>query len=551
MSSRTLSVVLSILCTTLSAQEGVDDVTPPRPGASGGTMLPEQAAFDVRHYDLTLDVDPEAETIEGVLVLTADVVADLARVVLHLERDLTVHSVRVGETELAHLHADGLITVDLPEPLTRGEVLHVSVAYGGAPRVAPRPPWDGGFTWARTADDQPWIATSCQGEGADLWWPCKDHPGDKAETFDLHITVPTGLTCASNGTLQSTETRGDRTEFHWHSSHPIANYNVALNIAPYDVLEESYTSVDGTEFPVVFYVLPEAADQAREIFPQFLAELRSLESICGPYPFRSEKYGIAHTPHLGMEHQTICAYGNGFRAGRFPDYDWLHHHELSHEWWGNLVTCSDWKDMWVHEGIGTYMQALHLEQLHGRDAYLSEMARKRAFTLVKPMAPERSMSSQEVYFQPDGAWDNDIYNKGSWVMHTLRWTLGDEAFFAGLRALCYPHGPNAPDAGPRFVDTTAVRAAFEATSGRPLDWFFNVYARTPALPELVVERGDEELDLTWRAPNGLPFPMDVPVSVNGEILRVALHHGHARLTVPADAEVVVDPETLVLRADAP
>lgn len=542
------AAALVALTLPLAAQSDEEPAPAPRPGPSGGPLLPEQAAIDVTAYRLALTVDPAAQTIRGTLEMDAAVLDDLPRAVLHLDGHLTVDAVRLGDDVVPHRHADGLITVELPEALGRGEVLSLSVDYGGAPRVAPRPPWDGGFTWATTDAGEPWIATSCQGEGGDLWWPCKDHPSDKAESVDLRITVPNGLVVASNGTLQGTLVDGDVTTYHWRTEYPVANYNVALNIAPYEVLETEYTSVNGAVVPVVFYVLPSSAERAREILPQFVDDVRSMEHFCGPYPFGAEKYGIAHTPHLGMEHQTICAYGNRFRPSRFPDYDWLHHHELSHEWWGNLVACRDWKDMWIHEGIGTYMQALHLERLHGRAAYLSEMAAKRRFTLVKPLAPERSMTSREIYFQPDGGSDNDIYNKGSWVMHTLRWTIGDEAFFEGLRSLCQPEGFDV-DPRPRFVDTDDVRATFEAAAGRPLDWFFDVYARTPALPELVVERDEYGLTLRWDAPDELPFPMDVPVVIEGETLRIAMHAGTARLTLPAEAEVEVDPESLVLRAD--
>jgi len=161
----------------------------------------------------------------------------------------------------------------------------------------------------------------------------------------------------------------------WHVAQPISNYNVALNIAPYEELTATYHSLGGQRVPVSFWVLPEDREKGEAFLPTILGDLRSLEEICGPYPFRAEKHGVVQTPHLGMEHQTVIAYGNAFREGDPPGYDWLHHHELSHEWWGNLVTCRDWKDMWIHEGIGTYMQALYLESRKGRGAYRAFMAR--------------------------------------------------------------------------------------------------------------------------------------------------------------------------------
>ena len=170
------------------------------PRASGGVLIPEQACYDVQRYSLQLAVDPRERAIEGTLTLRAIAVAETARVALDLDDHLTVRDVR-GERALTWKHTDRRIWIDLAAPYHPGESFTLAVDYGGRPRVAPKPPWDGGFTWSKTAAGRPWIATSCQGEGADLWWPCKDHPSDKPNGMDLDITVPEGLVCASNGKL--------------------------------------------------------------------------------------------------------------------------------------------------------------------------------------------------------------------------------------------------------------------------------------------------------------------------------------------------------------
>ena len=213
--------------------------------------------------------------------------------------------------------------------------------YGGQPRIAPNPPWDGGFTWSEH-NGTPWIATTCQGEGADIWWPCKDHPSDKPESMDLSFTLPEGIVVATNGDHVETTTENGKTTSRWHVSTPIANYTVALNAGPYTVLERTMKSVAGDEFPVRFWVLDDHAKQGEVLMDEILEHLEFFESTCGPYPFRGDKYGVVETPHLGMEHQSIIAYGNRFSGDPNFDYDWLHHHELAHEWWGNLVTAKDW-----------------------------------------------------------------------------------------------------------------------------------------------------------------------------------------------------------------
>jgi aminopeptidase N len=544
---RRVALVLLLASLPVAAQRGApaDGLGPL---ASGGELIPEQACYEVLHYELSLNVDPAARSINGQVVMTAEGRAESPRVALDLDPHLSVHAVEVNGEEAEWEHSRRRIWIDVPGGIAPGAELTVLVEYGGVPRVAPNPPWDGGFTWSKTRSGSPWIATSCQGQGADLWWPCKDHPSDKPETMDLFVTVPAELVCASNGTLREViELDGEHTTYHWKLANPISNYNVALNIAPYEVLEHDYESVTGERFPVKFWVLPESVERAREALPHFVDHLRFYEEVCGPYPFRNEKYGIVETPHLGMEHQTIIAYGNGFRLDD-DGYDWLHHHELGHEWWANLVTCRDWKDMWIHEGICTYMQALYMERTRGHDALVRAVAGdRRGIRNRKPVAPRETQDTHQIYFSLGG---NDIYNKGALVMHALRYLVGDDAFFVLLRRMCYPT-PELEEvldgSQVRFVDTDDIRAIAEEHSGRKLDWFFDVYVHQPALPELVVEREGDELRLSWETPDDLPFPMPVPVVIEGETRRVELEGGAATIEVPAGTAVDVDPEGWVLR----
>ena len=385
----------------------------------------------------------------------------------------------------------------------------------------------------------------CQGEGADLWWPCKDHPSDKPDGFDLYCTVPAGLVCASNGTLQGEPAeREGQVTFHWRTRSPIANYNIALNIAPYVVLRDTFTCVDGTEMPVAFYVLPSSERRAKRCMPAFLDHVAVFERLIGPYPFRSEKYGLAETPHLGMEHQTIIAYGNGFKD---EQYDWLHNHELAHEWWGNLVTCRDWKDMWLHEGFGTYMQPLYREARFGRKAYDAEIHRHRTLNRA-PIAPREVKDSKQIYF--GGGGGNDIYYKGSLVLHSLRYHLGDARFFQALRRFAYPDEQAAArtDGGQvRFVDTDDFVALVSEIVGEDTSWFFEVYVRRAGLPRLEYWLEDGTLHLEWQTPGELPFPMAVPISVTGSELRVEVADNKGQILL-GDAEFKIDPNRRLLMA---
>ncbi|ARA92519.1 peptidase M1 [Rhodothermaceae bacterium RA] len=520
---------------------------------SGGPLQPEQAAYDVTFYDLALRVDPADRAIDGVLSVQADVLAPLPWLVLDLDTLLAVSAVEVDGQPRPFERRAGQVWIDLGRAYAPGEAVRAAVHYGGRPRVAERPPWAGGFTWARTADGAPWIATSVQLQGADLWWPCKDHPSDEPDSMALHITVPEPLVVASNGRLRGVvpEHDGWRT-YHWFVSTPINTYGVALNIAPYDTIEGTYTSITGEPVPVTFWVLPERLEDGRRLFPQVLDHLAFYERHLGPYPFRADKYGVAHTPFLGMEHQTIIAYGSNFRDEPYG-YDWLHHHELGHEWWGNLVTVRDWKDFWIHEGFCTYMQALYTEERFGAERYREAMRGYRAAIRNRQaLAPRTPHTTTQMVADADGRTDNDIYYKGAWVLHTLRFLIGDEAFRIMLRRLAYPDPAleaSTDGRACRFVSTDDVVAVAEARAGRALGWFFEVYLRQPELPRLHAEVDGDALTLRWEVPGNRPFPMPVEVQIGTERRRVELPDGRAHVPIPEGAEVVVDPDGWLLRAD--
>jgi aminopeptidase N len=526
---------------------------------SGTPIPPEQACYDVLSYDLALKVDPEQKTIGGTLGLRARVVTASASILLDLDDRLTVASITRDQQKIDYAREPGRIRVrGLEEFAVPGAIFEFTVAYSGVPREAVRPPWDGGFTWAETKSGAPWIATSCQGEGADLWWPSKDQPSDEPEAMDIRITVPEPLVCASNGRLMKTEAagRGWRT-FHWHVSTPINNYSVALNIAPYKTIEGEMQSVAGETFPLIYYVLPENYDKGKKLFKEIELDLAFFESVFGPYPFRADKYGVAETPHLGMEHQTITAYGNNYQGnpwGADQGFDFLLHHEMAHEWWALLVTAQNWNDFWIHEGFGTYSQALYAERLKGAEAYRHVMGeQRRGIANRGAVAPREPRSSQEMYFtskwkdSPSG----DIYNKGSWVIHSLRYLLGDEDFFRVLRRFAYPDPAmeKLTDGSPcRFATTDELLDIAQKETKRDLAWFWELYLRQPALPELISEVKDGALHLRWKTPKDLPFPMPVDVEIAGKITRVEMPDGASVLPLRGRKNYVLDPHAWLLRA---
>ncbi len=306
---------------------------------SGRPIPPEQSCYDVTRYDLAVRVDPEDRSIAGSVVMQARLLQASPEIVLDLDGHLKVERVEdwsgpncspaEGGSPLVFTHQGGEIRVRVAPTWKVGEVFQVRVSYGGKPREAPRPPWDGGFVWSKTASGAPWIATCNQMQGADLWWPCKDQPNDEADGVFLQVSVPKSLVVASNGRLAGIEkdidvatwkTRPGWDNYQWAVSTPINTYGIALNIAPYETITRDYTSVAGDTFPVTYWVLPENLAKGKILFEDILRQMAFFESIFGPYPFRADKYGVAETPPLGREHQSLIAYGNNYKRERWGEH---------------------------------------------------------------------------------------------------------------------------------------------------------------------------------------------------------------------------------------
>jgi len=530
-----------------------------RGSSSGGPLMPEQAAYDIKSYDLDLKIDPDAQTIKGALTAHALIVHPLNWFVMDLDPPLVIDSINLVNAAgkslqpLKYERRAGKVWISLPLTKQPGEDVRVRIAYGGKPRVAPRPPWVGGFAWSKTKGGQHWFTVTCQNDGADIWFPVKDHPSDKPETTTMHYTVPQPLVAVANGLLRSVVKNQDGTQtFNWQTSQPINNYSITLNVGPYKTIEDKYTSVAGGVVPVVFWVLPEDYEKGFEVVKQTKLYLRFLERHLGPYPFRAEKAGIVHTNHLGMEHQTIIAYGSTFTLNEHG-FDWLMLHELGHEWWANLVTASDWRDFWIHEGFQSFMDSLYVEEVSGKEAYLKAMAgRMRSLRNKQPVAPRESRTTVQMYMAaPDYTTsDGDIYGKGAVVLHTLRYLIGEKPFFKSLRRMAYPDPRMEKITNGKqvhFATTDDFLQIAEIESGSDLDWFFEVYLRQPKLPKLITERTDKQLTLRWESPDGLPFPMPVDVQIGETTKRYEMPNGTVTIPHAAGQNVIVDPQGWILK----
>jgi aminopeptidase N len=471
---------------------------------SGGKLKPEQAIIDIRHYTIALDVDIAKKFISGYAVIDFNLAQPTNILLFDLLDSFNVQSVFVNGKKTAFIYKNNSITINLPSSLPVGHA-SVKVEYSGNPHVAIRPPWDDGFTWATDSSGNPWVAITEAASGGKLYFPCKDHPSDEPnEGVDLIITVPKGLVVAGPGLLQKVTIKNNKSTYHWKTNYTINNYSILFNIGKYKVVSRTYTTINGNKVPMQFYVLEEHADKAEHHLDVFEMTVHEQEKYFGEYPWVKEKIAIAETPHLGMEHQTMNAYGNKFRYTKIggQDYDWLLHHEFGHEWWANKITAKDWADYWIHEGIGSFGDGLYTLELEGEKAYINYF-KKTALGIKneKPVVQGKDLDEESAYI-------GDIYSKGAFFMHTLRYVLGDSVFFPALKQFA---------TSPKYtydnlVNTDDVEQFFSNASGKDLKPLFDFYLRTVQKLEVHVQRTKIDKYLVQLTNIDMALPLDILTS---------------------------------------
>ncbi|RZZ87003.1 M1 family metallopeptidase [Pseudoxanthomonas winnipegensis] len=551
--SRLLVSTLALALACVSQAHGAE--LSPVTKQTGLPRTPEQLAVSFEHADLGFKVIPDQRRIEGDATLTFKAISPLQALVVDLDPEYAVSRVEVDGKPVAReawQNPEGRMRVTLPRRVPAGASVKLRVVYAGQPHVAKRAPWDGGFVWATAPTGEPWVASAIQGEGCDLLWPCIDHPQGEPALVDEHITVPAPLVAPGNGVFVGMQERNGWRTYHWRAKNP-DTYAIALDVGPYEQLSGSYKSRYGNTIPLAYWYLRGDKDaQAKALFDELPKMLDFFESQIGPYPFGDEKVGVVQTPHLGMEHQTINAYGNDYKKDKYG-YDWLMQHEFSHEWFGNQLTNADWDDMWLHEGFGSYMQPLYLQYLRGEmDYHAALLDQRAAVTNRVPIVSGKSQTEEAVYNREHGA-GLDIYYKGSLMLHTLRSLIGDEAFFTSIRLAVY--GSAHPRPGhfkPRYVSTRDYIDIVNKVTGKDYGWFFDVYLYRAALPELIAERDAGGLSLRWKTPDDLPFPMPVDVRIgpnSGRTVTVPMTDGRGHVALQDNDLYTLDPQSKLLREE--
>lgn len=447
---------------------------------SGGKLKPEQAIMDIRHYTIALNLDIPGQHISGYTIIDVNMLQPTKVLIFDLLAGFTIHRISVNGKDQNFDYANDMITIKMDKDLSVGKV-SVKVDYEGKPHTAIRPPWDDGFTWTKDTAGNPWIAITAEGTGGKSYFPCKDHPSDEPnEGADLIITVPKGLIVAGPGLLKKVVNIKNKSTFHWKTNYTINNYSILFNVGKFKIVSRDYTTINGHKVPMQFYVLEENVSKAEYHLDLLEQNVKNREKYFGEYPWWKEKIAICETPHLGMEHQTMNAYGNKFKYEKVGghDFDGLMSHEFGHEWWGNKITVNDWSDYWIQEGINTFGDALEILELAGEQAYLKNFQQSAlGFQNKLPIVQGKDLDEEAAYIP-------DIYSKGAFVIHSLRFIIGDEIFFPALKEFAtsplYTYD--------NLVNTTMVEDFFSKKYGHSLKPVFDLWIRSTEKLQIHVKR---------------------------------------------------------------
>jgi aminopeptidase N len=515
-----------------------------------GSIGPGRAWWDVTFYDLHVRVSPADSSISGWNGITYRVTKPGREMQIDLQRPLDVDSIVFASRALTWRRDGDALFVDLPSEQRAGESHTVTVHYHGKPRVAVRPPWDGGFIWRADERGNPWVATADQGLGASVWWPNKDTQSEEPDSQRIAITVPTPMIDVSNGRLRSTTINADgTTTFEWFVTAPINNYGVAVNAGSYAHWQEIYQGEDG---PLTMDFWPLAVNEApaRRQWTQARSMMSCFEHWFGPYPFYADGYKLVEAPHLGMEHQSAVAYGNGYHngylgmdlsgTGEGMGWDYIIVHESAHEWFGNSITAKDQADMWVHESFATYGEGLYTECHTGSE----EAGAEYIEGLRSQIANDRPI--QGVYGVNDEG-SEDMYFKGANMLHTIRQLVDDDARWRDvLRGLSRTFRW-------QTVTGTQIEQYMSKATGLDLDKVFDEYLRTTMVPTLAYRLDGKTLSFRWTdVVPGFDMPVRATVaSGKYDWLHPTEAWQSVKTDLTADSAFAVDPNFYVKTEEAP
>ena len=473
-----------------------------------GSINPERVWWDLNYYDLQIEVNPDEKYISGSNTIRYRVLNENQVLQIDLQAPLEITKITQDGDDLIFKSIGSAHRVTLLKPQKKGEYNELIITYSGYPKEAINPPWDGGFSWQKDQNGNPFIATSCQGLGASVWWPNKDHMYDEVDSMAISVTVPKNLMNISNGQLRTIEEHGSSKTFHWFVANPINNYGVNVNIGDYVSFAETYQGEKGP-LKMDYYVLRGNLKKAKNQFKQAKMMMEAFEHWFGPYPFYEDGFKLVEVPYLGMEHQSSVTYGNKYQNGYLGTdlsgsgwglkFDFIIIHESGHEWFANNITYKDIADMWIHESFTAYSENLYLDYYYGPQSSAEYViGTRRRIRNDRPI-----IGIYDVNYEGS----SDMYYKGANMLHTLRQLLEDDEkwrqILRGLNEKFYH----------QTVTTEQIENYLSEKTEIDLTAFFNQYLRTTQIP--VLEYSLNKGTLKYRYKNVVKdFDMPVRIFVN-------------------------------------
>lgn len=506
--------LLIAFSTVFARQEGKQNYT--RADSLRGNLTPLRTCYDINYYHLDIQVDVDKKFISGSNLFKFTAVQDFNRLQVDLFDNLKIDKIIYKGKELPYKREFNAVFISFPAQIRKGAKDQFTVFYSGNPVIAKNAPWDGGLVDSTDGKGKPWLATACQGLGASVWWPNKDHQSDEVDSMLISVSVPKGLKNISNGRLRKvTELKTGFTRFDWFVSNPINNYGVALNIGDYAQISDVYQGENG-KLTLDYWVLSQNTEKAKKHFGENVKPmLKAFEHWFGPYPFYEDGYKLIETPHLGMEHQSATAYGNkyqnGYRGrdlsgtGLGLDWDFIVIHESGHEWFGNNITSKDIADMWIHESFTNYSESLFIEQKKNKLAGQTYVhGTRKNIQNDMPIIGDYDVNARG---------SGDMYYKGGNLLNMVRTiTNDDDKWRKILRGL---------NATFRHQTVTAEQLInyINKQSGINLTKVFDQYLKHKNIPVLEVRFEKDKLLYRWVADvDG--FDMPIPVRIKNNAYQV-------------------------------
>lgn len=430
--------------------------------------------IDMVHYDFDLKIDPYQRFISGAVTLTFTPTASLSELNFRLHKKLNLISVKLDSQSVQYSRNKDNFKVSFGTTLAPGSIHKVLVNYEGSPQTTGS--LGGGMLFS-THEEVPSATTLSEPFETYAWMPIIDEVSDKF-TANINLTVPSEMVGASNGVLVETVNNGDGTiTYKWVEEYPISAYLISANVTNYAYFEDSYTSLDGTKtMPLSYYVYPEHLSSAQDYFGDVPQIISLYANYVGEYPFINEKYGMVEFPWGGgMEHQTLTSIGEYFVGYDVYYNNLIYAHELSHQWFGDDVTCGTWHDIWLNEGFATYFEVLWMVyEYRNYGLTIGDVFGKYYDdgNVNGYMKGSVYVYNENKPFKDTGA----IYDKGGWVLHMLSHVMGEEKFWTAIRTYLE-----------RFSFSNAVTSDLqlvcEEVYGSSLQWFFDQWVYTKKRPK--------------------------------------------------------------------